>query len=77
MGVMLDRDIDGGWAWIVLTSSFLIHIITYGMSWSAGVYNVIFLDEFQQSNSVTAWASAMPTAMLYATGIYAIKINFS
>ena len=78
--VMMNPDIDGGWAWLVLAASFLIHIMTYGMSWSTGVYNVIFLNEFQQSKSVTAWAGAMPTAMMYASGndyFFTPKMSYS
>ena len=70
--VMENPNIDGGWAWLVLGASFLIHIMTYGMAWSTGVYNVIFLDVFQQPKAVTAWAGAMPTAMMYATGKYIV-----
>ena len=68
--VMDHPDIDGGWAWLVLGASFLVHVMTYGLAWSTGVYNVIFLDEFKQPKSVTAWAGAMPTAMMYAIGKY-------
>ena len=66
-------NIDGGWAWLVLGSAFLVHIMTFGMAWSTGVYYVIFLDVFDQQKSVTAWACALPTAMMYAIG----TLNFS
>ncbi|KAL4220587.1 hypothetical protein ACF0H5_020984 [Mactra antiquata] len=65
---MKSRDIDGGWAWVVLLSSFLLHVMSYGLAWSTGVYNVIFLDTFDQPKSVTAWAGSLPTAMMYAIG---------
>lgn len=62
------RDVDGGWAWVVLISSFLLHVMTYGLAWSTGVYNVIFLEEFGQPKSVTAWAGSLPTAAMYGIG---------
>lgn len=61
-------NVDRGWAWVVLLCSFLIHTMTYGLAWSTGVYNVIFLETFGQPKSVTAWAGSIPTAMLYAIG---------
>lgn len=65
---MKGSNIDGGWAWIVLISAFMIHLISYGFAWSTGVYYVVFLEAFQQPKSVTAWAGALPTAMCYAIG---------
>lgn len=65
---MTSRNIDGGYAWLVLAASFLVHIMTYGMAWSTGVYNVIFLETFNQPKSITAWAGALPTAVMYAIG---------
>ena len=70
---MDNTNIDGKWAWLVLVSAFLVHIMTFGMAWSTGVYYVIFVDVFDQQKSVTAWACALPTAMMYAIG----KFNFS
>lgn len=62
------EDVDRGWAWVVAACSFLIHVMTYGLAWSTGVYNVIFLEAFGQPKSVTAWAGSLPTAMMYAAG---------
>lgn len=67
--------VDGGWAWIVLISSFLLHMMTYGLAWSTGVYNVIFLEEFGQPKSVTAWAGSLPTAVMYGIGPIASMLS--
>ncbi|XP_071084888.1 monocarboxylate transporter 13-like isoform X1 [Haliotis cracherodii] len=61
-------DIDRGWAWLVVASSFLTHTLTYGVAWSTGVYNTIFIDAFGDSKTVTAWAGSLTTASMYAAG---------
>ncbi|XP_046574733.1 monocarboxylate transporter 13-like [Haliotis rubra] len=61
-------DIDRGWAWLVVASSFIIHTLTYGVAWSTGVYNTIFIDAFGDSKSVTAWAGSLTSASMYAAG---------
>ncbi|XP_045200630.2 monocarboxylate transporter 13-like [Mercenaria mercenaria] len=69
------QDVDGGWAWVVLISSFLLHMMSYGLAWSTGVYNVIFLEEFGQPKSVTAWAGSLPTAVMYGSGPIASMLS--
>ena len=33
---------DGGYGWVVVFSSFWCHVIQYGLSWTVGVFYVIF-----------------------------------
>ncbi len=68
------QDVDRGWAWCVLAASFMIHIMTYGMAWTTGVYNVIFLEAFNQPKGITAWAGALPTAVMYGIGKHTFYI---
>ncbi|XP_053403058.1 monocarboxylate transporter 13-like [Mercenaria mercenaria] len=65
---MNHKNIDQGWAYVVLTSSFFINVICYGIAWSTGVYTGIFLDVFHHPNSVTAWVVSSPAAIMYVTG---------
>ena len=37
---------DGGWGWMVVFSSFLIHIIADGIVYSFGIFFVEFVDYF-------------------------------
>ena len=43
--VMQTHEKDSGYAWIVVLSSFLCHTIQYGLTWTVGVFYVIFLEE--------------------------------
>jgi len=49
------RDVDGGWAWVVLVASFVSTSIAYGHYFNGGIYFVAFLRVFGQSRSQTAW----------------------
>ena len=40
---------DGGWGWMVVFSSFLIHIIADGIVYSFGIFFVEFIDYFDAS----------------------------
>ncbi|XP_014668395.1 PREDICTED: monocarboxylate transporter 14-like [Priapulus caudatus] len=62
------RDVDRGWAWVVVGSSFIAQSLMIGLTWSVGVFFVIFLEEFKQSSSSTAWISSINTAACMATG---------
>ena len=40
---------DGGWGWMVVFSSFMIHIIADGIVYSFGIFFVEFVDYFDAS----------------------------
>ena len=41
---------DQGFAWVILAANFFAHMLSYGMSWTAGVFYVLFLDHLQYDN---------------------------
>lgn len=46
---------DGGWGWVIVLSSFFIHVVADGITYTFGIYYVEFLKFFKQSNAKTAW----------------------
>ena len=50
---------DGGWGWVVVFGSFMVHIIADGCSFSFGVFYVELLDYFKESKAKTAWVGAL------------------
>ena len=60
---------DGGWGWVVVCGTFLIHLIMDGMLYSFGVFYVEFLDHFQSDKGVTSLIGSLMTGMLCFTGI--------
>ncbi|ESO83823.1 hypothetical protein LOTGIDRAFT_197032 [Lottia gigantea] len=73
---MAAASVDRGWAWMVVLSSFFAHFFSFGVAWTTGVYNIIFLEQFGQSRLATAWASSLTPACMFFAGPFAsIMIN--
>ncbi|XP_044288931.1 monocarboxylate transporter 14 isoform X1 [Varanus komodoensis] len=61
-------DIDGGWAWMIVLSSFLVHILIMGSQMALGILNVEWLEEFSQSRGLTAWVSSLSMGITLIVG---------
>ena len=46
---------DGGWAWVVTFSAFVVGVILDGISFSFGVLFIQLLAHFEESRSLTSW----------------------
>ncbi|GAB6027056.1 hypothetical protein CHUAL_013783 [Chamberlinius hualienensis] len=64
----VDKDVDGGWAWVVFAGLLFNTIIYFGQMTCGPIYFVIFLNEFQGSQSYTAWILAAQSAAFCAAG---------
>ena len=65
---MYIQEKDSGYAWIVALSSFLCHTIQYGLTWTVGVFYVIFLEEIGGSVEAVALIASLNTAMYFFAG---------
>lgn len=63
-------DIDGGWAWMMVLSSFFVHILIMGSQMALGVLNVEWLEEFHQSRGLTAWVSSLSMGITLIVGTF-------
>ncbi|NWI19882.1 MOT14 protein, partial [Crypturellus soui] len=61
-------NIDGGWAWMIVLSSFLVHILIMGSQMALGVLNIEWLEEFNQSRGLTAWVSSLSMGITLIVG---------
>ncbi|KYB27338.1 monocarboxylate transporter 12 [Tribolium castaneum] len=59
---------DGGWGWMVVFGSFMIHIITDGVTYSFGVFYDEFLDYFQEGKAATAWVLSILVGVTLCSG---------
>ncbi|NXY91088.1 MOT14 protein, partial [Alcedo cyanopectus] len=66
--VKLHPNIDRGWAWMVVLSSFLVHILTMGSQMALGILNMEWLEEFNQSRGLTAWVSSLSMGITLIVG---------
>lgn len=48
--------------------SFGAHVVVYGLAFSVGVWNSVFLEEFGQSHASTAILGSLLNAMLFING---------
>ncbi|XP_075386301.1 monocarboxylate transporter 14 [Tenrec ecaudatus] len=61
-------DIDGGWAWVIVLSSFFVHVLIMGSQMALGVLNLEWLEEFHQSRGLTAWVSSLSMGITLIVG---------
>ncbi|XP_050398485.1 monocarboxylate transporter 12 [Patella vulgata] len=62
------RPPDGGWGWVVVFSSFIVHIIADGIVYSFGVFFIEFLDYFKGGKGETSWVGSLVPAVTYSVG---------
>lgn len=63
-------NIDGGWAWMIVFSSFLVHILIMGSQMALGILNMEWLEEFNQSRGLTAWVSSLSMGITLIVGMF-------
>ncbi|XP_064615167.1 uncharacterized protein LOC135479278 [Liolophura sinensis] len=59
---------DGGWGWMVVFSSFLIHVVADGIVYSFGIFYVEFLDFFKGGKGETAWVGSLVPGITLSVG---------
>ncbi|XP_057325967.1 monocarboxylate transporter 12 [Microplitis mediator] len=59
---------DGGWGWAVVFASFMIHIVTDGVTYSFGVFYVEFLSYFREGKGTTAWIASILVGITLCSG---------
>lgn len=61
-------DIDGGWGWWVVFASFMIHIVTDGVTYTLGLFYVEWLDYFQSGKAETSWIASILVGVTLCSG---------
>lgn len=64
-----NSNIDGGWAWMIVLSSFVVHILIMGSQMALGILNVEWLEEFNESRALTAWVSSLSMGITLIVGM--------
>ncbi|XP_016982413.1 monocarboxylate transporter 12 [Drosophila rhopaloa] len=59
---------DGGWGWVVVFGSFMIHIVTDGMTYSFGIFYNEFLKYFNEGKGYTAWIASIMVGVTFSSG---------
>lgn len=59
---------DGGWGWVIVFSSFMIHLIMDGITYSLGTYLNVFTDFFNVSHGAASVIHALLPAVTLGSG---------
>lgn len=59
---------DGGWGWVVVFASFMIHVIADGVTYTFGIFYVEFLEYYKESKGTTAWVASIMVGTTYCIG---------
>lgn len=62
---------DGGWGWVVVFSSFMIHFIMDGITYSMGAYLTSFTEFYQVSRGEASFVHALLPAITLGSGTFA------
>ncbi|KAJ8319749.1 hypothetical protein KUTeg_001336 [Tegillarca granosa] len=60
---------DKGWAWMVMIASLGIHIVNGCFLYSMGIIHNALLDQFEESVTLTSWASSLVLGLISSTGL--------
>lgn len=61
---------NGGYGWVVVAASFIIHLLVLGNIYSFGVLFPIYIDVFQQSQGAVAWVGSISAGLMTGLGSY-------
>ena len=67
---------DGGWGWVIVLASLLIHFLMDGVTYALGTFLPLFVDEFKVSHAEASFVhSLLPAVTLFSGPIASIFTN--
>ena len=57
---------EGNWKWAVVVASFFVQFIICGISYSIGIFHVVFQEIFEHDHFDTSWVGSI---LLYVTAL--------
>ncbi|XP_060602137.1 monocarboxylate transporter 14-like [Ruditapes philippinarum] len=67
---------DGGWGWVVVFSSFVIHVLIDGIKYSFGIMFIELMESFGENKSKTSWVMSIQIGVMLLSGpIIATMVN--
>jgi MFS family permease len=61
---------NGGYGWVVVAASFVVHFLVLGNIYSFGVLFPVYLDVFNASQGSVAWVGSISAGLMTGLGIY-------
>lgn len=66
---------DGGWGWMVVLASFVIHVIADGIVYSFGIFYIEFLHYYKGGKGETAWVGSLVPGVTLSVGEYGVRTH--
>jgi uncharacterized membrane protein len=63
---------DGGWGWVVVFSSFVIHVLIDGIKYSFGIMFIELMESFGENKSKTSWVMSIQIGVMLLSGKFTI-----
>lgn len=60
---------DGGWGWVVVFGSFMVHVVADGIAYSFGIYVTEFIEYFECSRSEVGWLGSLMIGVTWGAGM--------
>jgi len=61
---------DGGYGWVVVVASFVVHMLVLGNIYSFGVLFPVYIDVFDASQGSVAWVGSISACIMTGMGAY-------
>lgn len=69
--LMMPEPPDGGWGWVVVFCSFMLHVIVDGVTYTFGIFYLEFLRHFKESKGATSWVTSIMVGTTFCVGPFA------
>ncbi|XP_077980087.1 monocarboxylate transporter 13-like [Glandiceps talaboti] len=73
--INMDKDIDGGWGWVIVVSSLFVLMLVLGTDLSLGPYFVELQRYFQATSAEVSWIMSLAWAVKFSVGPVANILN--
>ena len=60
---------DGGWGWVIVAASLIIHFIMDGITYASGQYLRVWIDHFNAPNGVVSLVHGLLPAITLGCGL--------
>jgi MFS family permease len=61
---------EGGYGWIVVGASFVVHVLVLGSLYTFGVYYPVYIEAFDASQGEVAWVGSIGAALMVGGGLW-------
>ncbi|CAB0020852.1 unnamed protein product [Nesidiocoris tenuis] len=64
----LARPPDGGWGWVVVFASFMVHVLADGLTYSWGIFQKALVDHFECGEGPVSWIISILVGVTLCSG---------